>query len=316
MKAKRLLSIFGLFAVLGLLVACQPAGNETDGTATEEAEETPMPEPATAETQEPVAEETQDEGERPPAIPATEETTEPATDLPAAAVVARDTLAKRLGIAASAVEVVSFRERQWRDSCLGLGGPNEMCLQAITPGFQVMLRAANRTYEARTNERGTAVRFANGVVPQGGRWRGEPVVVLRRSGGIDGEVFEWRLYRDGYAERAGGSAESGSPEGGSSEGGSSGQDEAGEGRMVPNPRHVPNLLADLEAAGFFDLVGNYMPEDTCCDRYHYTLSVTWEGKSNTIETMGGTEDVPPPVWESIERVQSLMLEIFPEPIIQ
>lgn len=306
MKAKRLLLISGLFALLGLLVACQPAGNETDMQATEETEETPIPQPATAETPDPVEEETRDEGERPPAVPPTQETTEPATDLPTATVAARDTLAKRLGIAASAVEVVSFQERQWRDSCLGLGGPNEMCLQAITPGFQVMLRAANRTYEARTNERGTAIRFASGVVPQGGSRRGEPVVVLRRSGGIDGEAVEWRLYRDGYAERVGGSAESGS----------AGQFEAVEGRMVPDPRHVPNLLADLEAAGFFDLAGNYMPDDTCCDRYHYTLSVTWEGKSNTIETMGGTEDVPPPVWESIERVQSLMLEIFPEPIIQ
>lgn len=63
------------------------------------------------------------------------------------------------GISADQISFVSAEAVQWSDSCLGLGGPAESCLQAITSGFNVLLSAAGTNYEVHTNEDGTAVRI-------------------------------------------------------------------------------------------------------------------------------------------------------------
>lgn len=228
------------------------------------------------------------------------ETPDPEAEQPPAVVAARQALAERLDIELEAVDVLSFEAREWPDACLGLAAADEMCAQVITPGYLVTLRAEGEIHEARTNQDGSAVRFAGSGVSLGTRpVSRETVVVLQRSGGIQGEVVEWRLYRDARVEKA-----SGPP----------GPDQTVESRMLDNPRHLQQLLADLEAAGFFELSGNYMPTDPCCDRYHYLLAATLDDQSNTIETVAGTEDVPPAVWESIELVESLMTGLFPEPI--
>lgn len=229
------------------------------------------------------------------------ETANPATELPAAAVNARQALAQRLSVDTGAVDVLSFEQREWRDSCLGLGGPNEMCAQVITPGFLVRLNAEGQTYEAHTDRTGTAVRFAGGQAPLGERPAGAPIVVLQQSGGITGEVVEWRLYANGRAEKVLNPSSA---------------EPVVETGMVPDPRQLPTLLDDLQTIGFFELDGDYMPKETCCDRYHYTLSASLDGQSNTIETLESTDNLPPAVWESIDRVQSLMSEIFPEPVTE
>ena len=48
---------------------------------------------------------------------------------------------------------------EWSDSCLGLGGPAESCLMAITPGYRVTFEARGASYEVLTDETGSAVRF-------------------------------------------------------------------------------------------------------------------------------------------------------------
>jgi hypothetical protein len=69
---------------------------------------------------------------------------------------ARAGLASRLGVAVSAIEVVSVEPAEWSDSCLGYGRADESCLQAITPGQRVLLRdvAGGLTYEYRTDQQG------------------------------------------------------------------------------------------------------------------------------------------------------------------
>jgi hypothetical protein len=89
-----------------------------------------------------------------------QEISEPATDLPGAVAAARQALAESLEIDVEEVTVLSFEPYQWPDGCLGLGRPDEMCLQVITPGYLVMLRVEDQIYEAHTNESGSAVRFA------------------------------------------------------------------------------------------------------------------------------------------------------------
>jgi hypothetical protein len=79
-------------------------------------------------------------------------------DAPKAVLSAVQSLSNSLNVAADQIEVVRYEERTWRDSCLGLGGPAEMCLQALTPGYLVILRAGGEEYEIHTDATGASVR--------------------------------------------------------------------------------------------------------------------------------------------------------------
>jgi hypothetical protein len=82
----------------------------------------------------------------------------PVGDPTAAAEAARADLAARLGVDAGDIAVESTEPREWTDSCLGLGGPAESCLQAITPGYAMVLMYNDTEYRYRTDERGNSVR--------------------------------------------------------------------------------------------------------------------------------------------------------------
>lgn len=86
----------------------------------------------------------------------------PATDSPADAITTavKAYLVSELGVAESDIEVVSAEATEFTDSCLGLGGPAESCLQAITPGWLVMVNVAGQEYEVHTDETGQQVRVA------------------------------------------------------------------------------------------------------------------------------------------------------------
>jgi hypothetical protein len=78
--------------------------------------------------------------------------------VPAGVSAARKQLAADLNIQENMILIETAFERQWSDSCLGLGGPAESCLQAITPGYEVTMQAGGTTYVYRTTMDGTAVR--------------------------------------------------------------------------------------------------------------------------------------------------------------
>jgi len=82
------------------------------------------------------------------------------TETGTAEAAARAQLASELGVALGDVEVVSIEATEFTDSCLGLGQANESCLQAITPGWLVMLNAGGQEYEVHTDETGQQVRIA------------------------------------------------------------------------------------------------------------------------------------------------------------
>ncbi len=75
------------------------------------------------------------------------------------AVAAKAALSQKLGIAVDQVSFVSADAVDWSDSCLGLGGPAESCMQAIVPGYRVTLAAEGKQYEVRTDETGSIVRI-------------------------------------------------------------------------------------------------------------------------------------------------------------
>lgn len=77
---------------------------------------------------------------------------------PEAAVQAQQWLADQLEVQVEEVAIISQEQREWSDSCLGLGGPAEACLTVITPGWLVILEVDGRHYEVRTDESGRAIR--------------------------------------------------------------------------------------------------------------------------------------------------------------
>jgi CubicO group peptidase (beta-lactamase class C family) len=76
---------------------------------------------------------------------------------------AAEWLAKEANVSVKDLRLVKAERVEWTDSCFGLGGPAESCLQAITPGWRLAAEAAGRQYEVRTDESGSAFRLA----PQG-----------------------------------------------------------------------------------------------------------------------------------------------------
>jgi hypothetical protein len=77
---------------------------------------------------------------------------------PAAVIAARRALASQLGVDFNLVQAIHIEPVQWQDSCLGLGGPAESCLQAATPGYRILLVAKGNRYEFHTDADGQTVR--------------------------------------------------------------------------------------------------------------------------------------------------------------
>lgn len=70
----------------------------------------------------------------------------------------REYAVEKYNISEDEVVILTVDERDWSDSCLGLGGPAESCLQAITPGYEVRARVGAEERVFRTNSDGTSVR--------------------------------------------------------------------------------------------------------------------------------------------------------------
>ncbi len=66
--------------------------------------------------------------------------------------------AAKAGISKDAVATVSSSPKNWSDSCLGLGGPAESCLAAITPGYEVTVKVNGVKQTYRTNADGSEIR--------------------------------------------------------------------------------------------------------------------------------------------------------------
>lgn len=101
------------------------------------------------------------------------ETVEPTTAIPtpqdapllppAAALAAQQALAAELGVNIADVTIAQIEQTEFSDSCLGLGGPAESCLMAITPGFIVVLVHAEKGYTYHTDLEGSVLRLKGEV---------------------------------------------------------------------------------------------------------------------------------------------------------
>lgn len=78
--------------------------------------------------------------------------------VPEAVTAVKMRVASELSIDPGIVIPMSVYEKDWSDSCLGLGGPAESCLMAITPGYEITVLAQGNEKVFRTNLEGTVIR--------------------------------------------------------------------------------------------------------------------------------------------------------------
>lgn len=74
--------------------------------------------------------------------------------------------ARRSKIPRRQLEIVSATEHTWRNGCLELARPGELCTQALVPGWRVVVsdRQKSQTWVYHTNHNGRNLRFASGSV--------------------------------------------------------------------------------------------------------------------------------------------------------
>ncbi len=78
--------------------------------------------------------------------------------VPQAVAAVKAHVAQTEGVSEGQVIVLTAFEKEWSDSCLGLGGPAESCLTVITSGYEVTVQAGGSEYIYRTNEDGSQIR--------------------------------------------------------------------------------------------------------------------------------------------------------------
>jgi hypothetical protein len=69
---------------------------------------------------------------------------------------AADALAHDANVPRDSIAGVSQDEMTWRDSCLGCARTGESCTQVLTPGYRIVLRVSDASYEYHTDLGGTA----------------------------------------------------------------------------------------------------------------------------------------------------------------
>lgn len=72
-------------------------------------------------------------------------------------------LAQQLGVPVDSIEVVSVTPQQWRTSGLGCEQPDQMYMQVITPGLQIVLAVGDGIYTYHTDLQGNFILCSQGA---------------------------------------------------------------------------------------------------------------------------------------------------------
>ena len=110
------------------------------------------------------------------------------------------------------------------------------------------------------------------------------VIRFTRSGGFAGLDEEWVVTSDGVVSLN------------------------GEAKATVTETQLDQLLVEVEGLGFFEMQNTYLPQDTCCDKFSYTLTIVADGQKNTVSTIDAAEDAPAELWEIIGMVTEFLAE--------
>lgn len=116
-----------------------------------------------------------------------------------------------------------------------------------------------------------------------------PLIVYHRSGGIAGTEEEWKIFASGRITHA----DLAKPETPIQE------------RKV-EPEEVAELIHKVETLGFFDLEDDYVPLDTCCDRFTHEVTVRRGGNVKSLRVLDAAPEAPVEAWDTIEAIQGFL----------
>ncbi|MCP6762259.1 MAG: hypothetical protein NHB32_26715 [Fischerella sp. CENA71] len=80
--------------------------------------------------------------------------------LPVARAVLRD-VSRTQGVLPSKLKIAEYHQQTWSDGCLGLAKPDELCTQALVPGWRVIVSNGTQNWIYHTNSNGRSLRLAN-----------------------------------------------------------------------------------------------------------------------------------------------------------
>lgn len=69
-------------------------------------------------------------------------------------------LASTQGIDIKELKIIDYRQKTWSNGCLDLAQPNEMCTQALVPGWRVVVAHHQQNWIYHTNSNGRSLRLA------------------------------------------------------------------------------------------------------------------------------------------------------------
>ncbi len=70
---------------------------------------------------------------------------------------------------------------------------------------------------------------------------------------------------------------------------------------------MAELTAAIRAANFMSLEDSYIPQNTCCDRYMYEITVTLGGQSKTVSTIDASPTAPNELTQLIDTLNRLLI---------
>lgn len=112
-----------------------------------------------------------------------------------------------------------------------------------------------------------------------------PFIVYHRSGGFDGGDDTWVIALDGQVTYTGrGTKES---------------------RQLSSAQ-TDSLLAAVRAADFMSLDESYVPDNTCCDRFLYEITITLDGQTKTVSTLDAAPDQPERLTQLIDALNAAL----------
>jgi hypothetical protein len=116
-------------------------------------------------------------------------------------------LSRRQGIPKRELKITDYSQQTWRNGCLELAQPGELCTQALVPGWRVVVSKGRQNWIYHTNSNGRFLRLAassgtTGSVPIPASELPPPLdrdMVFREisSGGFAGRTYQTVLLNDG-----------------------------------------------------------------------------------------------------------------------
>ncbi len=108
------------------------------------------------------------------------------------------------------------------------------------------------------------------------------LVVFERSGGYAGLLQQWTIYTDGRIDMPDGS-----------------QKQVG-------TEQIEALLAAIQSANVFALNDSYIPADSCCDQFSYTITMHLDDGVKRIDTIDNAPKQPEQVTAVLNTINNLL----------